>query len=73
MVEGLNEISGKLSLLRNLAASQGVDALLLQHVSSVAWATAGAAVYVNTARSGPVISVDIDGISIERPAILILD
>ena len=51
MAEGVNEISGKLSLLRSLAASHGVDALLLQRVSSVAWATAGAAVYVNTARS----------------------
>ena len=47
----MNEISGKLSLLRSLAASHGVDALLLQRVSSVAWATSGAAVYVNTARS----------------------
>jgi Xaa-Pro aminopeptidase len=51
MTDGVNEISGKLSLLRSLAASHGVDALLLQRVSSVAWATAGAAVYVNTARS----------------------
>jgi hypothetical protein len=51
MVEAVNEISGKLSLLRNLAASHGVDALLLQRVSSVAWATSGAAVYINTARS----------------------
>jgi Xaa-Pro aminopeptidase len=51
MVEVMNEISGKLNLLRNLATSKGVDALLLQRVSSVAWATAGAAVYVNTARS----------------------
>ena len=51
MVEAVNEISGKLSLLRSLAASHGVDALLLQRVSSVAWATSGAAVYVNTARS----------------------
>ncbi len=51
MVEGVNEISRKLSLLRSLAASQGVNALLLQRVSSVAWATAGAVVYVNTARS----------------------
>jgi antitoxin VapB len=51
MVEAVNEISGKLSLLRSLAASHGVDALLLQRVSSVAWATSGATVYVNTARS----------------------
>jgi antitoxin VapB len=51
MVKAVNEISGKLSLLRSLAASHGVDALLLQRVSSVAWATSGAAAYVNTARS----------------------
>jgi len=51
MVEAVNEISGKLSLLRNLAASHGVDALLLQRVSRVAWATSGAAVYINIARS----------------------
>lgn len=35
MMEAVNEISGKLSLLRSLAASHGVDALLLQRVSSV--------------------------------------
>jgi Xaa-Pro aminopeptidase len=51
MVAGVNEISRKLGLLRSLAASHGVDAILLQCVSSVAWATSGAAVYVNTARS----------------------
>ena len=51
MMEAVNEISGKLSLLRSLAASHGVDALLLQRVSSVAWATSGPAVYVNTASS----------------------
>lgn len=51
MVETVNEISGKLNLLRSLAASYGVDAVLLQRLSSVAWATSGAAVYVNTASS----------------------
>jgi antitoxin VapB len=51
MVEAVDEISGKLSLLRSLAASHGVDAILLQRVSSVAWVTSGATVYVNTARS----------------------
>ncbi len=51
MMETVNEISGKLSLLRSLAASHALDALLLQRVSSVAWATSGAAVFVNTARS----------------------
>lgn len=61
MAEGVNEISGKLSLLRSLAASHGVDALLLQRVSSVAWATAGAAVYVNTARSESEASLLITG------------
>ena len=51
MVKAVNEITAKLSFLRSLAASHGVDALLLQRVSSVAWATSGAAVYVNTAHS----------------------
>jgi len=47
----MSELSGKLSLLRDLATRQGVDALLLQRVSSIAWATGGAAVYVNTNRT----------------------
>jgi Xaa-Pro aminopeptidase len=51
MVTGMNEVTKKLSLLRSLAHGHGVDALLLQRVSSLAWATDGAAAYVNTASS----------------------
>jgi len=51
MFEGVNEVSGKLSLLRSLAASHGVDTLLLQRVSSFAWSTAGVVVYVNTSHN----------------------
>ncbi len=47
----MNEISAKLSLLRNLADRYALDAILLQRVSSIAWATGGASAYVNIARS----------------------
>jgi antitoxin VapB len=45
----LNDVTNKLRLLRDLAATQGLDAILLQRTSSLAWATDGAAAYVNTA------------------------
>jgi Xaa-Pro aminopeptidase len=47
----MSEISVKLDLLRNLAVRHNLDAILLQRVSSIAWATCGASTYVNTARS----------------------
>jgi len=47
----VNEISEKLSLLRKLAERYALDAILLQRVSSLAWATGGASAYVNIARS----------------------
>lgn len=47
----MSEISAKLSLLRNLTDQNGLDAILLQRVSSIAWATGGASTYVNIARS----------------------
>jgi antitoxin VapB len=47
----MNELMEKLSRIRDLAARHNLDAILLQRVSSIAWATGGAAVYVNTARS----------------------
>ena len=47
----MSEISGKLSLLRDLAVRHALDAILLQRVSSIAWATGGASAYVNIARS----------------------
>lgn len=45
------ELLDKLKRVRGLAERHSLDAILLQRVSSVAWATGGAAVYVNTARS----------------------
>jgi antitoxin VapB len=51
MENAMSELSRKLSLLRDLATRQGVDALLLQRVASVAWMTCGASAYVNTART----------------------
>jgi len=47
----MSEISGKLGLLRALANRYSLDAILLQRVSSIAWATGGASAYVNIARS----------------------
>ena len=43
------EFPMKISILRDLLDKHGVDALLLRRVSSFAWATCGAASYVNTA------------------------
>jgi Xaa-Pro aminopeptidase len=49
------ELEEKESRVRDLLARHQLDALWLQRVSSVAWATSGASVYVNTATSfGPV-------------------
>lgn len=47
----MNELDLKLSRLRALLAERQLDALLLRQVSSFAWATCGAASYVNTAAS----------------------
>ncbi len=47
----MSEIAVKLSLLRDLAARHALDGILLQRVSSLAWATCGASTYVNIARS----------------------
>ncbi len=45
----MTEFSQKMERMRQLLESQKLDALLLQRVSSFAWATCGAADYVNTA------------------------
>ncbi len=45
------EFQTKLNLLRQLLDRYGADAVLLRRVSSFAWATCGAASYVNTASS----------------------
>ena len=45
----MNEFDRKQDRIRALLADQGLDALLLQNVSSFAWATCGAASYINTA------------------------
>ncbi len=53
----MDELTQKLDLVRALLDQQHLDALLLQRVSSVAWATCGASSYVNTATSTGVASV----------------
>ena len=45
----MNELDDKLHRIRGLLDQNGLDALLLRRVSSFAWATCGAASYVNTA------------------------
>ena len=45
----MNELDTKLARVQALLSEQQLDALLLQRVSSFAWATCGAASYVNTA------------------------
>jgi len=45
------DFRSKITLLRGILDQHGVDALLLRRVSSFAWATCGAASYVNTAIS----------------------
>jgi antitoxin VapB len=45
------EFQGKLSIMRALLDRHNADGLLLRRVSSFAWATCGAASYVNTATS----------------------
>jgi antitoxin VapB len=47
----MSELTDKLSRIRTLAAKHNLEAVLLQRVSSIAWMTCGASVYVNTARS----------------------
>ncbi|HTX93189.1 MAG TPA: M24 family metallopeptidase [Anaerolineales bacterium] len=47
----MNELTNKLQRLRELADRSGLEAILLQRTSSVAWATSGASVYINTASS----------------------
>jgi Xaa-Pro aminopeptidase len=47
----MTEFSYKQKLIRNLIEEQELDGLILQRVSSFAWATCGAASYVNTATS----------------------
>jgi Xaa-Pro aminopeptidase len=45
----VSEFEQKQDLIKDLLAHHGLDALLLRRVSSFAWATCGAASYVNTA------------------------
>lgn len=45
----MDELTEKLQRIEQLLAQQGYQALLLQRVSSFAWATGGAASYINTA------------------------
>ena len=48
----MTEFDHKQDQIRTLLAERKLDALLLQRVSSFAWATCGAASYVNTASTG---------------------
>jgi len=57
----MSETSVKLSLLRDLAVRHALDAILLQRVSSIAWATGGASTYVNIARSNAEASLLVTG------------
>lgn len=57
----MSETSEKLKQLRDLAARHKLDAILLQQVSSIAWATSGASVYVNVARSKAEVSLLVSG------------
>jgi len=45
----MTELELKLDRLKDLLARYGTDAMLLRRVSSFAWATCGAAAYINTA------------------------
>jgi Xaa-Pro aminopeptidase len=47
----MNELNHKLNRIQALLGERGLDALLLQRVSSFAWATCGGSSYVNTAAS----------------------
>jgi Xaa-Pro aminopeptidase len=53
----MSEFTSKLHLLRELAARHGLDAILLRRVSSFAWATCGAASYINIASTDGVASL----------------
>lgn len=57
----MNELTKKHSLLCELLDRHGLDAILLQRVSSIAWMTGGASIYVNTARSEAEASLVISG------------
>src|ERR1700690_3059808 len=46
-----SELNIKLERIHKLLAQSGLDALLLQRFSNFAWATCGAACYINTADS----------------------
>jgi len=53
----MTEIEAVLHRIHSLLARRGLDALLLQRVSSFAWATCGAANYINTASTTGVASL----------------
>jgi Xaa-Pro aminopeptidase len=53
----MSELDAVLNSIRGLLVARELDALLLQRVSSFAWATCGAASYINTAASTGVASL----------------
>ncbi len=57
----MGETSKKINLLRDRMSRYGLGAMLLQRVSSIAWATSGASGYVNMARSQAEVSLLITG------------
>lgn len=57
----MNELAKKRSLLSELLDRHGLDAILLQRVSNIAWMTRGASTFVNTARSDAEASLVITG------------
>lgn len=52
-----NELHLKISLIRQLLSEKKLDAMLLQRVSSIAWAACGADVHINTAASNGDVSL----------------
>ena len=53
----MEELVTKLNAISSLLDQRGLDALLLQRVSSLAWATGGATTYINTAATNGVASL----------------
>lgn len=51
VVQFQNELHFKINQIRTLIDKEGIEAILLQRVSSIAWATCGADAHINTAAS----------------------
>ena len=53
----MTEFTNKVNIIREFLEAQKIDALLLRRVSSFAWATCGAASYINTASTDGIASL----------------